>query len=380
MADYPRLSQSPFFKTFATSRTGNVPRNHPLQRGTHNHASEPGSLQHYPMMRGILTHGEISRLQRQSMPSRGSHVAQPMTHNVTQPTQQNMLPHQPPMPQATSHQSTQTASAPLEPQILPPQTAAERFQRVNRGLPDGVQFEPLDEETKAILRQIGKDVPTAPANVPPSTPLHEPNGPISTQPPTSSAEFIPPQPSTGIPGAIPAQLPTLPPGAIPSQLPTLPPGIIPPQPLSLQQNEAQSQEITAIPPAESAALLEKLIQDDRNASIYYQHLSEIAPGEDFKGALQGIIKDCDGRQSQYHQILQTLHDRGFEPKNNAINTTIDFDQGIEMAILEERKILESMAELIEQLIDKTNAQIIQNLLNKRMIHLSWLQWAMFRIK
>jgi len=50
MADYPRLSQSPFFKTFATSRTGNVPRNHPLQRGTHNHASEPGSLQHYPMM------------------------------------------------------------------------------------------------------------------------------------------------------------------------------------------------------------------------------------------------------------------------------------------------------------------------------------------
>jgi len=33
-----------------------------------------------------------------------------------------------------------------------PQTAAERFQQKNKGLPDGVRYEPLDEETMKILR------------------------------------------------------------------------------------------------------------------------------------------------------------------------------------------------------------------------------------
>ena len=476
MAEYPRLNRSPFFKTFTAHRIGNVERRmqHPLQRGVPNNASEPGNLQHYPMLGGILTPGELSRLHQQSMPANRQPVASntlrpmqqpnihmrspirhgthPAAHNMMQPIQQmthpmhqNIIP-QPILPeQPVSISASGPASTPASPipETLPPQTAAERFRQVNRGLPDGVQFEPLDEETKAILRKMGKlsEVPANPhttvipsmpnnpsvAAIPPTFtnpsiaatppipitsphPLHHepttaqsvkaapgqfpslPSGAVPTQLPSLPSGAVPVQLPAPPSGAIPAQLPALPPGAIPSQLPSLssraipaqlpalPPGFIPTQAAPPQNPETLSQGAVPTPSSESAVLLERLIQDDRNASVYYQHLSEIAPAGDFQDTLHSIARECEGRQNQYQQIMQNLHDRTFEPNQNTVNTSVDFDQGVEMAVIEERKILESMAELIEQLNDKASADVLQNLLNKRMIRLNWLQWAMFRIR
>jgi len=174
-----------------------------------------------------------------------------------------------------------------------PQSSAERFRQANRGLPDGVRFEPIDDETKAALEKLGK----APA-----------------------AETEEPQIET--------------------------------------QND------------ECIPLLERLIQDERNASLFYAYLSGIAPSEEHKHAIQEISRECENRSRQYNQILQSRHNRSFDAKEPQINMTMSFSQGVQVAITEERKILEAMAALIESLED---AQTVQNMLNKRLIKLSFLQ-------
>lgn len=139
----------------------------------------------------------------------------------------------------------------------------------------------------------------------------------------------------------------------------------------------------------SAELLERLIQDERNASVYYKYLSENAPSAGYQETLTGVAKDCEERCLGYQQILQSLYARSFEPKETPVTTTVGFDRGIEIAVSEERKILESMAELldeieeieeIEHLKGRASARAMQNLINKRMIRLSWLQWTMYQMR
>ena len=225
--------------------------------------------------------------------------------------------------------AVQQASVPKSPQMLEPieppapEDAAQRFRQVNRGLPDGVRFEPLDDETKAALERLGK--------------IQEEAVEEEVREEVREAKAIAP-----------------PRAPVPQPVPT-PPVLV-------------SQEST-----KSAEVLERLIQDERNASIYYQGLSGIAPAEDMQASLQAIAKDCEAWRGQYQQILQKLHEKTFEPKNTTINVTVQFDRGVEMAASEERKILESMAELIDHLEDRDSAKVMQNLINKRMIRLSWLQ-------
>jgi len=58
-----------------------------------------------------------------------------------------------------------TMSAPpqMQAQASSPESAAARFQNANKGLPDGVRYEPLDEETMKILRRAKGAVETADA-------------------------------------------------------------------------------------------------------------------------------------------------------------------------------------------------------------------------
>jgi len=229
MAEYSRPvhNRTPFFNTFTNKRMGNVARN--MIRPEED---DPNGLQYYPILRGVL---------------------------IKKPP---MIPQE-------------------EPVTHPPITPAEHFQQVNRNLPDGVRFEPLDEETKAALRSLGMDKP-APEPAP---------EPVTVSSPESA-----------------------------------------PAPALVSEND--------IP------LLERLIQDEKNASVYYQYLSEIAPSDDLAIALKDIANNCEVRYQQYKQILQTRHGRAFEAVDKPVNTTIAFNPGIEMALLEEHKILEAMSELI----------------------------------
>ncbi|MCL2421652.1 MAG: hypothetical protein FWD03_07335 [Defluviitaleaceae bacterium] len=333
--------------------------------------SESGNLQHYPILPGVLARGNPSRPQQQQTqqpapfqrppmipppqpptPPNAPHRQLPMNQHMMPPREQPMPPQmvqpQTMMPQVP--QPMQSAPAQPDSQPLPPQTAAERFRQVNRGLPDGVTFEPLDEETKAALQKLGM----APSQSP-QTPSSPPSPPQT-----------PPVPAT------------------PSSMP-FPSGPIPPMPMTAtpitpKPETSNIQETPAMSSPESAALLEQIIQDERNASIFYQHLSGISPSGEFQESLQGIARDCESHTTQLRQLLQKTHGRPFEPKNTPINTTVGFAQGVQMAVNEERKVLDTMAKLIDQLADSSDKYAVQNLLNKRMIRLNWLQWAMFQAK
>lgn len=330
------INRTPFFKSFQNAhRMGNVAQNRPRV----DHIKLPQRVSSNNELEGSLAH----------------YTLPPATHNMARQAAKMqqatpkppMIPMQQQMP--TLQQGMQQPMQQTEP--LPPENAAERFQQANRALPDGVRFEPLDEETKAALKKLGMSPPEPPKSVPaPPEPAPAPTLAQAPQMPLASPTAHPPQiaPPVPRPGPIPPQKQPEPPITIAQETP------------------------------ESAELLKRLIQDDRNASVYYQYLSEIAPTDSAKETLQSIAKDNEKRCQKYQHILQGLHNMSFEPQSTDINTTVGFNTGVQIAVSEEGKILEAMAELIDNLADKGSANIMQNLLNRRMIRLNWLQWTMYQ--
>ncbi|MCL2197851.1 MAG: hypothetical protein FWB80_02905 [Defluviitaleaceae bacterium] len=82
--------------------------------------------------------------------------------------QQMKTPMIPPMPQQMFPQ--------MPPQATSPQKAAEQFHQMNKNLPDGVKYEPLDDEIMKILREKSphfKDLAAPPSQSPaqPALPL-----------------------------------------------------------------------------------------------------------------------------------------------------------------------------------------------------------------
>ena len=102
-------------------------------------------------------------------PKPGAKPVAPLPHQARVPHRQ---------PQArTMHQQHARQKQVVQPQVTQPhtqqqvQTAAEQFKRINSTLPDGVMYEPLDEETLRILKAGAQQPPVLPApSVPPAQP------------------------------------------------------------------------------------------------------------------------------------------------------------------------------------------------------------------
>ena len=75
-----------------------------------------------------------------------------------------------PLPQQTLNQQPMAQ--------VPPETAADQFRKINQGLPDGVRYEPLDEETMRLLKEH-KHIPDIPE---PEQTLEQPPTPPPTPP------------------------------------------------------------------------------------------------------------------------------------------------------------------------------------------------------
>ena len=337
MAEYPRLTQSPFFRTFTDKRMGNIVRrpltHRPSPWGQTEAQKEAHirELKNYPLMVGLLS-----------------------------------------QPSGPGRQYTPPSSA--EPAEIDPRQAAERIMQINQGLPDGVRFEPMDDEVMTAMNSIRKENPLPKTD----------SRPVSAAPPSAPGKpkklpdgvrYEPLDDETmALLKKMGKDVPKPPVPAPAAPVSSIAPNLQPP-PASSTEPSLQS----SLPsPLESAKLLENLIQDERNSSIFYQYLSGIAPRGNFQNALQGIAKDCDRYCIQYQKILEKLYNRKYEPKNTTVNTKTDFNRGVEMAVLEEKNILESMTNLIDHLENETVSYTLQNLLNRRMIRLNWLQWAMFK--
>ncbi len=227
-----------------------------------------------------------------------------------------------PLPVDTAYESISSESIERE-SIIPaavvpvpgaPTSAAqsspvERFKSVNKNLPDGVRYEPLDKETLRLLKEAG-------------------GAAAKTQ-----ASPIPP-------------VPEVPRSSVPAEK-------LPPNAPAQHNAEAQNN------------LLEQLMQDERNAGVFYAYLAETAPRPDFGAALQSIAKGCGARLQAYGNILSRTGGGQFVPKETDINKTIPFERGVSLAISEENKAILALTEWLDNKPDADTARLVQNIINKK---------------
>jgi hypothetical protein len=258
-------------------------------------------LRHYPLYPGAVP---VEPLTAQN--SRQIHMRMPPIPPAV--PIQNVPPHKiPPMQNLlnTAQKMPQNPGFPAPMNPAPPEKAAEQFHNMNKNLPDGVRYEPLDEDTMRILRQkIGK----------------------TQNPPQARNE--PPSPA---PPAMPAP---------PVHTPMIPP----PQ----------------IFPAEAAEILKKLAQDERNANIFYSRFAK-------KESFAVLAKDSKARYEQITALLMQHFEIYFTPLETEINTEMKLSEAVALAISEENKGLLVLGNLLELLADTAAEKPLLRILNKKII-------------
>ncbi|MCL1787789.1 MAG: hypothetical protein FWG38_07355 [Defluviitaleaceae bacterium] len=226
----------------------------------------------------------------------------PLT-NHTQPSQM-----QPPAMSGTP--------APAGPPMPPtPYNAAAQFRRVNQGLPDGVMYEPLDDETMRILKAMQPTIkPPAQASIPETMP--------ETMPET-------------------------------------------PQENTHEKTPTQTTSQPARPEAMASAI-KSLAQDEHNAHIFYNRIAENAKNDTIKNSLAQLAGECEARRKNYTHMLTKHFDTDFAPQAKEINTELPFADAILLAIYEENKALWTLYDLLEQAQDTAMAKLIERIIGKKM--------------
>ena len=253
---------------------------------------------------------------------RGTNPVQPLPHHGVNPMRQQA----PTPPQQNRHHPMQVAPPPRHNSQPPPrpEKAADQFRRVNQGLPDGVRYEPLDEDTMRLLKDNGhlKQASPPPAN------------PVEVAQPQSPSSFAPPR-TPMIPQPQAAVAPDKP--SPPSLAPIILSGEIP-------------------------KILQELAQDERNAQIFYSGISDAEPAKEL---LSSFAIDCGARLKQYLTLLADHCNHVFVPLETKINTNLDFAKAISLALTEENKTLVKLANLLDLVADTPAAGAIQRIINKK---------------
>jgi len=191
-----------------------------------------------------------------------------------------------------------------------PQNAAEHFRRVNKNLPDGVMYEPLDEETMRLLK--------------------------AAKPSTVPAQNTPPTP----------------------QLPQAT-NITPPPP-----NEPNNAHTI---PSQISDIIQTLAQNEHNAHIFYSAISHSSPTIEIQTSLESIAAECEQRVVLYTQVLSQHFSHEFSPAHKDINTSLPFHKAITLAVFEENKTLSTLSNLQSQITETSLERQIERIISKKII-------------
>jgi len=246
-----------------------------------------------------------------------------------------------PNPEMQRPAKSHTPAADIDQSQPSPEQAAQQFRRVNRGLPDGVRYEPLDEDTMRLLREHGH-LPKEPE--PSATTTHHQAPVLPSQGgPTSSQNQLQ-LPPTGVQSGFHPQIPS----STASQLPT----------------PDQQSIIDAI---------EGLIQDERNANIFYSHLAISTNSETIAFALNNIAKDSNRHIQKLTEAIIAQFGRGFTPMEAEINTGLEMQSALALALGEANKTLRNLAELLDRVNNSELEKILQRMINKKIVNYNQLQ-------
>jgi len=280
---------------------------------------------------------------RANIPQQGFSMATPMIPqqpNMAAPVvpQTNMAaPVMPQPPHMTNPVMPRLPAVPASPPSNQhsPEQAVQQFRRVNRGLPDGVRYEPLDENTMQLLREKGH-LPELPEPLP-TVPQHSasPSAPVQNHvsPGIEAAPYHMPAPS-------PAK-------------------------------EAASLPMTPVQ-HDIIKIIEGLIQDERNAHIFYSHLAAAALSQNVASALEQIAKDCKLHVQHLSEMLVVQFGRGFAPQEAEINTGLEMKSAVLLALEEENKVSRTLAGLLDMVNNVEMEKIIQRIINRKVVNYNQL--------
>jgi len=209
--------------------------------------------------------------------------------------------------------------------ITDQQQAVTQFRRANQGLPDGVRYEPLDDTTMRLLRENG----------------HLP--PIESTPTNESISQIPSP-----------------------QLPSVP------QDMQAQQTPPMPQSATAKEYQEAISTIEGLIQDERNAQVFYSHLAKSTEIKIVEAALTDIANDSSTHTRQLTKILANQYKTGFVPVEAEINTNLTIHDALALALSEENRSLRVLLNLLEGTEDPVSEKTLQLVINKKIVNYNQL--------
>jgi len=312
--------------------------------------------QHQPIVPQGQPHHGATRGSHPHMPPQGRHNAsagQPgfsmAAPTMPRPNHIDPMPINDHMP-ISNHMQTPAVSS--NQQQSSPEQAVKQFRRANQGLPDGVRYEPLDETTMRLLRENGH-LPPAP------------------EPPSSATSTVP----SAMPSATPSAMPS----------PVIMPPATPQLPIMAEQLSPQPQAtppVTLAPQGEAPhsaheqqsiiSIVEGLVQDERNAQIFYSHFALSTENRVIATALDEIANDCHRHTQQLTGMLTNQFGVGFVPIEAEINTVVDLQGALTLALMEENKTLRALAELLDTINNSDAEKIIQRIINKKIVNYNQL--------
>ena len=354
--------------TFASHRNG---RTSPEHNGHSGGQARPGYLKMYPLEAALSRperrpsanrHPERQTRAADVKPEytmappqrRGSAAPDPVRNSIGQTIPRNNAT-QRAVPRPHSPAGNHTQQPPHQP--VTPEDAVQFFRKANKGLPDGVRYEPLDDTTMRLLRENG--------HLPPAPDVPQGAGQQVQTPPQ-----LQPQSPVSMPGA----------AARPPSLPQMPPGPMPATPWSAPQNPGTI--LGASPPPSPAVtpesqhivkMMEGLIQDERNAHIFYSNLAKIAPERSMELSLSDIASDSSMHISNFSHTLLKQFGHGFAPVEVEINTGLGLKDALALALTEENKSLRKLTEVLEKVANTESEKVIQRAINKKIVNYNQLE-------
>ncbi|MCL2225775.1 MAG: hypothetical protein FWB96_12480 [Defluviitaleaceae bacterium] len=336
-----------FFKRANEPETRTEMRNEPP------HSSSDG-LRLYP-----LNPGRAVRVEPLSRPNLPPHKMAPLQHllkpiQIPQMQQQMQQPPQMQQPQRPMHspmppmpQFAPPMQAPQPPQFpqmqpppypteqLPPEKAAEQFRRMNKTLPDGVRYEPLDDDIMKILREKNPGIIPKMPEPPKAQEAQKTQEAMPTEaPPTPQKETTPtPQPFG-------------------TRTPMIPVQIAPP---------ATEQNPSPVLPPRAKKILKRLAHEEYYSSVLYANFAEREKKEPFTI----LARDSKIRLELYTALLAENFKENFTPKE--AKTQQEIPNATALAIFRENKSLTALANLIDTAADTPAEKQLTRLLHKKII-------------
>jgi hypothetical protein len=286
-------------------------------------------------------------------------TAQPAHQSVPQ---QNFPPQAPPRSSFPQPQPLLKQMQPQSPQLqppvkqmppqenIPPERAAEQFRQMNKKLPDGVRYEPLDEQTLKLLRDNGH-LP-AQAGAPASQQFAAQAGTPDLK--QSASQQLHPKNTT--PQNPTSQNYTLQ-KPIPQEMNNLTPQ---------ETKKPDPQPIIPIPIA-SVKIIEGLLQDGQNAHKFYTHVAMLAPDEDIAKIFNHLIKEGEAQREQYNALLLRFFNHHFQPVDKEINLKLSYNKALAFALVEENKTLNTLANLVAVIHNPEAEKVLQYIINKKIV-------------